>query len=99
MARNKLDGIIEAVRYEPDGKIILVRVYERHGAVWSDRILLGRKELAERLKSGSRFAAGRRTEYLGNVFETGPAVRLEQGSILTAGQAVKHDLLSDVPLF
>jgi len=99
MAPTKLDGIIEAVRYEPDGRIDLVRAYERHGTVWSDRILIGRKDLAERLKSGGRFAAGRRKEYLGNVFETGPAVRLEQGSIVTTGQTVKRDLLSDVPLF
>ena len=99
MAPTKLDGIIEAVRYEPDGKINLVRAYERRGAVWSDRILLGRKDLAERLKNGRRFAAGRRKEYLGNIFETGPAVRLEQGSIVTAGQNVKRDLLHDVPRF
>jgi hypothetical protein len=99
MARTKLDGIIEAVRYQSDGNIDLVRAYERHGAVWSDRILIGRKELAERLGNGSRFAAGVRKEYLGNVFETGPAVRLEQGSIVTAGQPAKGDLLSNVPLF
>jgi hypothetical protein len=99
MAPTKLDGIIEAVRYEPGGRIDFVRAYERHGTVWSDRILIRRKDLAERLKIGRRFAAGQRKEYLGNVFKTGPAVRLEQGSIVTAGQTVKRDLLSDVPLF
>jgi len=99
MAGNKLDGIIEAVRYESDGAIRIVSAYERHGAVWSDHILLGRKDLAERLKRGQRFAAGRRKEYLGNVFETGAAIRLEQGRIVTAGQAAEHDLLSGVPVF
>ena len=34
MAKLKFDGLIEAVRYAPDGKIILVRAYERRGATF-----------------------------------------------------------------
>jgi len=98
MARSKLDGIIEAVRYEPDGSIQVVCAYERRGAVWSDHILLERKDLAERLKHGKRYAAGQRKEYLGNVFETGPAIRLEQGRIVTVGQAGEGEL-AGVPVF
>ena len=45
MARKTIDGVIEAVRYSPDGAISVVRTYQRRGAVWSDHILLGRKEL------------------------------------------------------
>jgi len=99
MARKKFDGVIETVRYHPDGKIALVSAYERRGAVWSDHVLLERNELIDRLKHGKRFVTGRRKEYLGGVFETGPAVRLVQGVLVTDGQATQRDLLSGVPIF
>jgi len=99
MARNKFDGVIEAVRYQPDGKIALVSAYERRGAVWSDRVLLERGELIERLKRGKRFVTGQRKEYVGGVFETGPSVRVVQGMLVTQEQAAKRDLLGDVPIF
>jgi hypothetical protein len=75
MARTKFDGVIEAVHYTPGGQIILVRAYERRGAVWSERILIGRNELVGRLKQGKRFVTGQRKEYLGSNFQTGRAVR------------------------
>ncbi len=75
MARMKIDGVIEAVRYTPGGLISIVRTYERRGAVWSDHVLLGRQELVARLRNGKRFVTGERKEYLGSVFETGATVR------------------------
>ena len=47
----KFDGVIEAVRYK-DGQIDVVRAFERRGAAFSDRIMIDRKELLERLKEG-----------------------------------------------
>jgi hypothetical protein len=99
MARTKLDGVIEAVRYTPTGKIIFVRAYERHGVVWSDQILLERKELSERLKQGKHFVLGERKFYIGSVFETGTAVHQVDDTILTEGQTCTHDLLTGVPVF
>jgi hypothetical protein len=99
MARMKLDGVIEAVRYAPGGKITVVRAYERHGVVWSDHVLLERKDLSERLKQGKHFAVGKRRLYLGSVFETGTAVHMIEGNIVTEGQISAHDLLSGVPVF
>jgi hypothetical protein len=99
MARNKFDGVIEAVRYQPGGKIALVSAYERRGAVWSDHVLLERDELIERLKQGKRFVTGKRKEYVGGIFETGPAVRVVQGALVTEEQAAKRDLLTNVPIF
>jgi hypothetical protein len=99
MARLKLDGVIEAVRYQPGGKIGIVRAYERRGLVWSDRVLLERKELVERLEAGKRFMTGARQQYLGAVFETDQAVRLAQGSVVTDGQAAGQDSLDGVPIF
>jgi hypothetical protein len=99
MARIKLDGIIEAVRYGSGGRIAFVRFYERHGVVWSDAILLERKELSERLKLGKRFVVGKRQAYLGSVFETGTAVQQMDANIVTAGQTGAGDFLDGVPVF
>ncbi len=99
MAQKKLDGVIEAVRYTPGGKITVVRAYERHGVVWSDHVLLERKELSERLKQGKRFVVGERKLYLGSVFEAGTAVCQVEGTIVTEGQTGARDLLAGVPVF
>jgi hypothetical protein len=99
MTSRKVDGIIEAVRYTPGGKIAVVRVYERHGVVWSDHILIGRQELSERLRDGKRFVIGERKTYLGSMFNTGDTVCQLQDFIVTEGQAVARDLLNGVPIF
>jgi hypothetical protein len=99
MSKKKLDGVIEAVRYTPDGKIVVVRAYERHGVVWSDHVLLGRKELSERLKQGKKFVVGERKIYLGSVFETGKVVYQIENKIITEGQMSTRDLLAGVPVF
>jgi len=99
MAQKKWDGVIEAVRYSPEGRLEVVRAYERHGVVWSDRIMLDRDELSERLKQGKRFVVGERKLYLGSVFSTGTAVCQTEGKIITEGQTAGRDLLTGVPIF
>ena len=99
MPPKKIDGVIEAVRYTQDGSISVVRLYQRHGSVWSDRILLDRLDLVEQLKNGKRYVAGVRKEYLGGVFKAGPAVCYVDKHIVTAGQTALRDLLAGVPLF
>jgi hypothetical protein len=99
MARKELDGIIEAVHYTEGGKIGVVRVYERHGVVWSDQVLLERKELSERLKQGKTFVVGERKIYFGSVFKIGTAVHQIEGNIVTEGQKIGRDLLTGVPVF
>ncbi len=99
MAGKKLDGVIEAVRYSPGGKIEVVRAYERHGVVWSDRVLLERHALSDLLRKGKRFVIGERKPYLGSVFITGLAVFQSQDNIVTEGQESTRDLLDGVPVF
>ncbi|MBE3068145.1 MAG: hypothetical protein IMZ73_12095 [Chloroflexi bacterium] len=99
MSRKKLDGVIEAVHYTTGGKIAVVRAYERHGVVWSDHVLLERKELSERLKQGKRFVVGERKIYFGSIFETGTAVHQIEGNIITEGQTSSRDHLTGVPVF
>ena len=51
----KYDGVIEAVHYK-NGQIVVVRAFERRGAAFSDRVMIGRNELLDRLKDGKTFA-------------------------------------------
>jgi hypothetical protein len=102
MRRPTFDGVIEAVRYRPDGRIDFVRLYERKGQIFSDRLLVDRKMLAERLKSGRRLVTGRRIPYLAATFDTGRPVRLLDRNgkpvITTWDQAAGGDHLEDVPI-
>lgn len=99
MANKKVDGIIEAVRYQPDGKISCVRFYERRGVVWSDAFLLQREDLAMRLKKGKQIMTGTRQAYLGSTFATRIAIKEMGSTIITPGQAENRDLLDGVPVF
>ena len=72
----KFDGVIEAVRYNPKGQIALVRAYVRRGVTYSDRVLLDRDTLVERLKEDKKFTTGRRKDYLASTFEFGKPVKV-----------------------
>ena len=72
----KYDGVIEAVRYNPDGQVTLVRGYVLRGVTYSDRVLLDRDTLVEQLKEGKKFTTGQRKEYLASTFELGKPVKV-----------------------
>ena len=99
----KFDGVIEAVRYNPEGKIALVRAYELRGVTYSDRVLLDRDTLLERLKEGKRFTTGQRKEYLGSTFELGKVVKTlsndGQDFLTTRDDAAQRDELEETPAF
>jgi hypothetical protein len=99
----RYDGVVETVRYTPEGQIALVRVYERRGPAFSDRILLDRLTLIKRIKEGKRFVVGERQPYLAGTFKVGDPIRLAgaRGSemLLTGSLPGSHDLLNGVPLF
>jgi hypothetical protein len=69
MAKQKLDGIVEAAHYAAGGQVEWVRAYERRGPTFSDLILIQREELIRRIKAGKKYAAGSRKEYLSSTFE------------------------------
>ena len=96
MAKLKFDGLIEAVRYGSDGKIDLVRAYERRGATFSDIILISRANLVTRLKNGEKFVTGTRTEFQGSTFEQARIVKLN-GDVITTGSDTNQDKLEAVP--
>jgi hypothetical protein len=78
MAKQKFDGIVEAVHYTRTGQIDFVRAYERRGVTFSDHVLLDRKTLLERLKSKKRFVTGQRKEFWGSTFDPGRDILLVQ---------------------
>jgi hypothetical protein len=97
----KFDGVIEAVRYK-SGKIDIVRAYERRGATFSDRVLLDRKTLIERIKQGKHFITGERKEFLASTFEVGKLVNLigaDDKQIITTRDQSERDELEGVPAF
>ena len=99
MAHRRIDGVIEAIRYAPDGSIALARLYQRHGPVWSDCILMNRKQLVENLNKGSTFAIGQRETFMGGRFEIGKSIHLHKGNIVIEDRQSGHDHLPGVPVF
>lgn len=99
----KFDGVIEAVRYNPDGQIALVRAYVRRGVTYSDRVLLDRDTLVERLKAGKKFITGQRKEFLASTFEFGKplkVVNMNGGVVITTREeAPQRDEVEETPVF
>ena len=101
MADKKFDGVIEAAHYTRNGQIDFVRAYERRGAGFSDRVLLDRKTLLERLKARKRFVTGERRLLLGGTFDSGRDVNLvtRDGRDFVSTRAdATGDTLEGVPL-
>ncbi len=102
MAKIKLDGVLEAAHYKADGQLDWVRVYERRGSGFSDRLLLSRDAFIEQLKAGKRYYVGERIMNMGGQFNVTKLVRLlDKGSkpVITVGDGNPDaDDLTGVPL-
>ncbi|MGB9521259.1 MAG: hypothetical protein ACPL6F_00750 [Anaerolineales bacterium] len=102
MAKQKVDIVVEAVRYKPNGEIDWVRVYERRGTTYSDHVILSRDELIARLQKGQKAYAGKRIPFMASTFELSRPVILKQNNgkvlILTENAQTNHDQLENVPL-
>ncbi|HKJ37951.1 MAG TPA: hypothetical protein VJ972_04190 [Anaerolineales bacterium] len=97
----KFDGIIEAVRYK-NGQIIVVRAYERRGATFTDRILIDRKDLLERIQNGKQFLTGARKEFWAGTFEEGKPVKVVSSDgkdFISTRDSSDHDELEETPVF
>ena len=97
----KFDGVIEAVRYD-NGQIVTVRAYERRGSAFSDRVLIDRKELLERIKAGKQFVVGERKEFWAGTFDEAKAVQLvtrDGKDFISTRAEAEHDELESAPVF
>lgn len=103
MAEKKIDGVIEAVRYTPEGKLKMARGYLRRGPIWSDRVLLTREELLEDIKAGKKWAIGQRVMYMAGTFETSHSVQVKgsqgQEVLYTTQSQDSRDSLEGAPVF
>lgn len=102
MAKQKVDGIVEAVHYAPDGRVEWVRAYERRGPTFSDHVLLSRQDFVDKLKSGKLFLVGSRKQYLASTFDTSHPVRLlpQNGheTLVVGNNQPAQDFLEGVPV-
>ena len=98
----KFDGVIEAVHYK-NGQIMAVRAFERRGATFSDRVLIDRRELLERLKNGQRYVIGKRKEFLAGTFEVQETpvqvLKRDGKEIISTRKEAEHDELEQTPVF
>ena len=103
MVARRIDGVIEAVRYDEKGRISKVRGYLRHGRVFTDLVLIDRAELLKRLKARQRIWTGCRKEYLASTFDVNNLVQFSgkrDHELLYSGQpTTDQDTLPGVPLF
>jgi hypothetical protein len=76
MARQKFDGVIEAVRLTPEGLLVTARAYLRRGPTYSDRLLVDRDEIVDRLRSGQKWIIGKRCQYLASTFDSIASLKL-----------------------
>jgi hypothetical protein len=102
MGKTKFDGVVGAVHYAPDGQVDWVRVYQRRGPTFSDRVLLKRDRFIQELKAGLVYYSGKRQRLLASTFELGEQVRLDSQDgqeILRIGDAQgEKDRLQGVPI-
>ena len=103
MAKNKFDSVVEAIRVDDDGQLVLARLYDRRGVIFSDHKLVKREDLINRLKEGETILCGSRIQFLGSEFDTGKKLHLvsAQGkSVIVLGEGQpQQDQLTGLPRF
>lgn len=93
----KFDLVIEAVRYE-NGQITQVRAYERRGAAFSDRVLIDRADLVQRMEKGKKAVTGQRKEFMAGTFDLGKPIQTV-GKFVSTRTDASRDELEGVPVF
>ncbi len=93
----KADGVVEGVRYDANGSVEWVRMYQRRGPTYSDWMLVKRPALIEMLKAGKKVFAGERVEYQASTFKMGLALKIIERAgkevlVTGEGQADKDKL-------
>ncbi len=97
----KVDVVIEAVRYK-NGQIVVVRGYERRGTTFSDRVLIDRKSLIEKLQKGNQISIGSRERLQASTFKLDRNVLLvkhDNRDWIATGSNATQDHLENAPIF
>ena len=102
MAKQKVDGVVEAVHYGDDGNIQWIRMFKKRGIVFSDSVIVSRQDLVQSLEDGKIIFSGRRIPLLGSVFEMDKQLRLKEVNshkiVITEDYSNTHDHLNGVPI-
>jgi hypothetical protein len=102
MAKTKVDGVVQAVHYNPDGQVDWARVYVRRGPTFSDRMILNRQALIANIQSGKHYFIGERVPQMASTFELASPLQIAEKNgkqILLAGaHDADRDLLVGVPV-
>jgi hypothetical protein len=102
MAKSKIDGVVQAVHYNPDGQVAWVRAYMRRGPTYSDRVMLDRQTLIAQLKSGKRYFIGEPIPHMASTFKVKEPLNVIEKNgqqFLTAGvKDVDRDRLEGAPV-
>ncbi len=102
MTDEKSDFVIEAVRYQPDGWIDFVRLYERRGASFSDIVLCDREKVLHLLKTHKVIHTGVRLSGLASTFRLDSLVKMDESAnkmvLYNTDEIPNIDLLLNVPV-
>jgi len=104
MPKSKIDGVIQAVHYGPDGQLVWARAYLRRGPTYSDRVMLDRQTLIVNLKSGKRYFIGEPIPQMAstfNIIEKDPLRLVEKNGkqfLVIGSQDTNGDHLERVPV-
>ena len=102
MSKTKVDGVVQAVHYNPDGQVAWVRAYLRRGPTYSDRMMLDRQALIANIQSGKHYFIGDRVPQMASTFEIADPLQIVEKNgkqILVVGaQDADRDHLVGVPV-
>lgn len=102
MAKQKIDGVVEAVHYGNDGNIQWLRMFKKRGFVFSDSVIVKRQDLVQFLEDRKIIFSGRRIPLRGSEFETDKQLRLKEVNnhkiVITESVSNTHDHLDGVPI-
>jgi hypothetical protein len=103
MAQIKFDYLVEAMHYSPTGELEKIRLYERRGPSFSDRIIINRDELIHYLVAGKKVAAGNRVSLMASTFNQTGEIQIsgskEDPVLVMGGEIASKDSLSGIPVY
>jgi hypothetical protein len=103
MPNIKFDYLIEAIHYSPAGEIQNLRLFERRGPSFSDRLIFSREQVIEALQNGKKVVTGSRKSYLASTFDLNGIVQLsgnkENPTIVLGEEPAAKDFLPGIPVY
>ncbi len=103
MPNIKFDYLIEALHYSPYGELQNIRVFERRGPSFSDRLILSRAQLVDLMQAGKKVVAGKRQSYLASTFDVIDFVQLsgtkDTPVIVLGEEPASEDRLPGIPVY